>query len=178
MRMSATVKGAIIVAVASVVSGIFSNWDRILPARGTVQASYSGYRPTGDFETEFRYYLEVSGFRKGVQSMQENLLNNFISTLVSQYPSDAEAINKAAKRVREEAFRLDDMINILIPIYKKYYTVSQIQELNKFYSTQPMREMVEKTPYVQEEFVPIIVNKIVSRVKTLFPTDHPVVGGH
>ena len=57
---------AIIGLVGVLVTGILSNWDKVFPKQNLVQATYSGYRPTGNFETELRYYFDVSGTRQAL----------------------------------------------------------------------------------------------------------------
>lgn len=85
---------AIIGLVGALVTGFLSNWDKVFPKQNTFQATYSGYRPTGDFETELRYYFEVSGTRAALESTQRQLVQNAKISLLSEYPKDAEQINK------------------------------------------------------------------------------------
>ena len=68
---------AIIGAVGLVVGAAISNMDKIGPAvRGTrtFTVEYEGYKPTGIFETEFRYYFEVSGLRSSIEDLQGQLI--------------------------------------------------------------------------------------------------------
>src|SRR5262245_50847246 len=121
---------AIIGLLGMVVTGFLSNWDKVFSKQNIVQATYSGYRPTGNFETELRYYLEVSGTRAAVESMQQQFIQSAKIDLLSKHPQDAEKINKFFDAVTKEAVRLDDVIRELLPVYQKHYSLNEIQELN------------------------------------------------
>ena len=135
----------IIIATIGVIGTLgaatLSNLDKILPGRGVVQAAYSGYEPTGDFETELRYYYDVSGARRAIQSMTDNVLGGLEAQIKTRYPNDTETLSKVFQIAKEETPTIDKVIDLSLPIYKKYFTVTEIQELNKFYSTRPMRDM-------------------------------------
>jgi hypothetical protein len=161
---------AIIGLSGVLVVGILSNLDKILPGRGKVEATYSGYQPTGDFETELRYFFDVSGTRKSTQLMSDNLFKNVRAQLIAQDPKNAERIDKIMDMAKKDAIKFDDIFDVILPVHKKYFTTSGIQELNKFYSTRPMRDMIEKMPEVQEEFGPILTRIMLEKA-------HPVVPG-
>jgi Uncharacterized protein conserved in bacteria (DUF2059) len=154
-------KNEIIIAIIGVIgtlgAAILSNLDKILPGRKVVQATYAGYEPTGDFETELRYYFEVSGARKMLQKMSEDLLASFEAQLKAEYADDPEEVRKTIKTARDETLTVDKLIDLILPIYKKYFTVTEVQELNKFYSTRPMREMIDKMPQVLNDFIPVMI---------------------
>lgn len=120
-----------------------------------VQVKYTGYKPTGVFETELRYFYEVSGVRSYLENMEKQLLEQFKQTLLSQYPDDMKLVNKMVDILSEESLSLDDVIKAYMPVYKKYYTIEELQELNKFYSTDLMQSMVKKNPSIAQELAPI-----------------------
>jgi len=146
---------AIIGLIGVLVTALLSNWDKLFPKKNIVKAEYSGYRPTGRFETELRYYFEVSGTRATMESMQQQLIQNEKINLLSTNPEDAETINKTFDAVTKEAIRFEDVIRELLPVYQKHFTLSEIQELNKFYSTAVMQGMVTKMPLVTQDAAPI-----------------------
>jgi hypothetical protein len=152
-------RGQIIVAIIGlvgiVVTATFSNWDRLFPKQNLVQATYSGYRPTGNFETEFRYYFDVSGTRQTLELMQRQMLLNLRTDLISKNPNDAKAITKMFDVIEKESIKVEDVLKVLLPIYQKYYTLAEIQELNKFYSTEVMQDMVKKGPLITQDAAPI-----------------------
>lgn len=135
------------------VTGTLSNWDKLF---GTVvEAKYSGYRPTGTFETEFRYYFDVSGARQTIESMQRQLLLRVKEDLLSKHPGDAAEINSLLEAVEKESPKLDDVFRVMMPLYQKHFTLAEIQELNKFYSTEVMQDMVKKQPLLTQDAAPI-----------------------
>lgn len=166
-------RGEIIIAIIGMLgvalTGVFSNWDKIFPKQNVVQATYSGYRPTGNFETEFRYYFDVSGSRQGLESMQRQLLINAKNAALTQNPTDAENIEKAFQIIEREAIKLDDVIREILPIYENHFTLVELQELNKFYSTEAMQAMVKKLPLVTQDAAPgqlRMMNEYLERVSS------------
>ena len=132
-----------------------------------VQVKYTGYKPTGVFETELRYFYEVSGVRSYLESMEKQLLEQFKKTLLSQYPDDTKLVNKVIDVLAEESLSLDDVIKAYMPVYKKYYTIEELQELNKFYSTDLMQSMVKKNPPIAQELAPIQMELLQDYTKQL-----------
>lgn len=135
-------------------TAVLSNLDKIFPPENKLVSTYEGYRATGNFETELRYFFEVSGARKTVENMQEQILAHQRSQLLVQYPDESEEINAVFEAAREEAIRLDEIIPVILPVYRKHFTVEELQELNRFYSTEPMQNMLSKMPLVTTELAP------------------------
>ncbi len=152
-------RGEIVIAifglVGVLVTGTLSNWDKLFPKQNLVQATYSGYRPTGNFETELRYYFDVSGTRQTIESMQRQLLLAAKADLLLKNPNNAAAITNMLDAVEKEAIKLDDVIREILPIYQKHFTLAEIQELNKFYSTEVMQGMVKKMPLLTQDAAPV-----------------------
>ena len=57
----------------------------------------------------------------------------------------------------------DETVAAEVPIYAKYYTVAEIQELNRFYSTEIMQQYLKKEPLVQQETTRAIVKLVTDR---------------
>lgn len=150
---------AIIGLIGILLTGVLSNWDKIFPDPEVmqIQVNFSGYRATGNFETELRYYFEVSGVRAIMENMQQQLANSFKMELTAQYPEYVEEIDAAMNVALEEAITLDESIKKLLPVYRKYFTVQELQELNKFYSTEIMQNMINKMPLLTQELAPLQV---------------------
>jgi hypothetical protein len=136
---------ALIGLVGVLTTGVLSNWDKLFSHVVTV--SYQGYKPTGDFETELRYFFEITGRRK----TGDRLIEAVRSGLISANPQNAEKINQQLNAASETALTSDETLAATLPIYAKYYTVAEIQELNKFYSTEIMQEYLKREPLLQEE---------------------------
>src|SRR5262245_15730527 len=129
-------------AIGAGVTGIFSNWDKLTGK--VVEAPVVGYKPTGNFETELRYYFDVSGARQSLEAMQHQILLQSKVDLLSKFPNDAAKTNLLVEWVEKELPKLDDVLRAILPVYQKHFTLTEIQELNKFYSTDVMQGMVKK----------------------------------
>ena len=135
---------ALIGLLGILATALFSNWDKILPKEGVVTAPYSGYRPTGKFETELRYLVEVTGMRAQVERLKEQLSQSFKMSAIAHDPEHAAEIEKSASIASELDVSMEDVIKLFLPIYQKYFSLQEIQELNKFYSTEAMQAMVSR----------------------------------
>lgn len=153
---------AVIGLIGVLVTAGLSNWDKIFPDSNVIEAKYSGYRPTDNYETELRHFINVSGTRLALDNMQKQLVHNFKMQLSAQYPEDSEEIKKVMDIALEEAITLDEMILKMIPVYKNHFTLQEIQELNKFYSTETMQNMIKKLPLLAQEAAPIQVELFTS----------------
>jgi hypothetical protein len=99
--------------------------------------------------------------------MQRQLLTNLKTDAISKAPEDADDIAKAMAVLEREAIRLDDVIRELLPVYQKHFTLEEIQELNKFYSTEIMQNMAKKMPLIAHDAAPIqmkMLNEYMERV--------------
>lgn len=72
-------------------------------------------------------------------------------------PTNAELINKFFDVMAKEPIRIDDFLKELLPVYERHFSLREIQELNKFYSTDLMRGMVRVLPLVMQESVLIAI---------------------
>jgi hypothetical protein len=145
---------AIIGLVGVLITGVFSNWDKLFPDPEIIHAR-SGYLPTGDFEKELRIYFELSGTRASLDSMQQQLFKNLESEEIRKHPEDATEIIKGISIAAKEVIRFEDVVKALLPVYQKHLSLEEIQELNRFYSTKTMQNMVNKLPLITQEAAPI-----------------------
>lgn len=146
---------AFIGLVGVLATATFSNWDKMFPDKTLLQAKISGYRATGNFETELRYYFEVSGARQLMAQMQKQLVTGMKANALAQDPEHSQEISMVFKEIEDDPVRFDDVIAKFLPLYQKYFTIQEIQELNRFYSTEPMQALVKKMPLLTQEAVPI-----------------------
>ena len=151
---------ALITAAGVVFGATITNLDaivRVVKGTEAVTAEYSGYRPTGVFETEFRYHYEVSGARADLEDLEDRFLEVVRQELINEDPESEEQINALIEVVTEEAPQFDEILELTLPIYERHYTVEDIQELNRFYSTVPMQDMVRKDRLINAELAPLLV---------------------
>ncbi len=147
---------AIIGLIGVLATAGFSNWDKIFPDSDVIEAK-TGYRPTDNFETELRHFFNVSGTRQAVDNMQKQVALNYKMQLSSEYPEDSEVIHKIMDVALEEAITLDEMLIKMMPVYKNHFTLQELQELNRFYSTEAMQNMIKKMPLLTQESAPLQV---------------------
>jgi hypothetical protein len=156
MKITNEVLVAIIGVIGVIVTAVLSNWSKIFPDRDKkITVKVSGYSSTGVFETELRYFFEVSGTRASIENMTFQLSQQFMIQLIQQYPDEAEEIKEKFQIIAKEAITVDDLIRKLLPVYKKYFTVEVIQELNRFYSTDTMQQMVRNNQALIIEAAPL-----------------------
>lgn len=148
---------AIIGLIGILITGVLSNWDKIRPDPEVIQVISPGYRATGNFETELRVYFEVSGVRATMENMQQQLANSLKMKLIAQNPENVEKIDAKINILLEEAITLDEAIKKLLPVYRKYFTIQELEELNRFYSTEIMQNMINKMPLLTQEMAPLQV---------------------
>lgn len=147
---------AIVGIVGGISTAVIGNWDKLF-RRGTVLTTTFSRPPTNNFETELRYYFDVSGARQGLESTQRQMLLQLRSNALSENPGNAEEINDLFRAIEEEAIQLDDVIKALMPVYRKHFTLPELQELNKFYSTDTMQSMASKLPTLAQDAASIQV---------------------
>jgi hypothetical protein len=145
---------AIIGLVGIMVTAGFSNWDKIFSPKNVIQSSYTGYAPTGDAQVELRYFSEITGMRGLVRGMQAEMLASSKVEIETQFKDKPEMAKELLKALDEEMeLQYDQILNIYIPIASKYFSVAELQDLNKFYSTPAMREMTRKGPLMNKEYM-------------------------
>lgn len=151
---------ALITAIGVVFGAAITNVDglgRLVKGVQAVTAEYSGYAPTGVFETEFRYYYEVSGARADVEDFEDRVVEATRQELIQGDPQLEEEINALFEIMTEEAPQFDEVMELILPIYEAHYTVQEIQKLNRFYSTTPLQDMVRKDRLINAELAPVFV---------------------
>ena len=109
--------------------------------------------------TRLRYFFEITGRRKNANQFVERLR----SSLISASPQNAEKINQLLTEYTKAMLTFDETVAAEVPIYAKYYTVAEIQELNRFYSTEIMQQYLKKEPLVQQETTRAIVKLVTDR---------------
>lgn len=87
--------------------------------------------------------LETTGAGKmGVQ-----MANQMMSSFSEMYTGVPDTIWAEFKKEINEW----DLLNLIIPVYDKYYTDDEIMQLIKFYNTDLGKKMIERTPLIAQE---------------------------
>lgn len=94
-------------------------------------------------EEKVRKFLAVSGSAEMSKTVMNQMINIFQSSYSQVQPAFWEEFKKETGT--------DDLLNLIIPIYVKYYTESDLDELIKFYESPVGRKTVENLPKITEE---------------------------
>lgn len=106
--------------------------------------SFGGaYSQTESAKNNAKKLLEITGSAKlGIQMM-----NNLITTYKQTIPEvPSEFWDNFLKESKPE-----DLINMMIPVYLKYYTENEILKLIEFYGTPLGKKVIEVTPLISQD---------------------------
>ena len=166
---------ALIGLIGVLLTAVISNVDKlsiVFSGKSTLVTGYSGYKPSGDFATEFKYLFNITGLETTLDSMEQQWISSSRMQDLTQHPEDKDQINAIYDAVSKEMPTVGEIEERFLPIYQKYYTVKEIQELNKFFSTETMQDYVKKAPLVMQDATPImlqmqseIANRIAARLR-------------
>ena len=90
--------------------------------------------------------MEASGSIGAFKSAVTGMLGNF-KTMNSSVPGEVW------KEFETEllATSVDDLVNMLAPVYEKHMTENDLNEVIKFYNSPVGKKLAEKTPAITEE---------------------------
>jgi hypothetical protein len=90
-----------------------------------------------------RLLMEKSGSKDlGLQVMKQ------LIPMLKQLAPDAP--DSFWREVMQE-IDMDEMVNLLIPIYQKHLNEQDIQDIINFYDTQAGKKLIRSTPYITQE---------------------------
>jgi hypothetical protein len=105
--------------------------------------SICSYAQTATKTENIRKLLELTGSGKiGVQVAQ-----NMIVSFKKVYPSVPDEFWEGFKK----ELNSEVLVEMVIPIYDKYYTETEIKELTDFYATPIGRKVITVTPLISQE---------------------------
>lgn len=92
---------------------------------------------------EIRKMLELSGTSKIMKQAIDRVIGNFkikYNTLPATFWAKAE-----------KDINTDDLIDRLVPVYDKYYSIDDLKAVNAFYATPAGQRMLASTPQITRE---------------------------
>jgi uncharacterized protein len=106
--------------------------------------------------------LEITGARRNVQVMWDSMAQQATSMAADsyqrKYPNASPLeIRKAAEVAGEsiqktiKVFSIDELFDVMIPVYQRHLTHSEIQTIIEFYSSPTGRKMIEEMPAIMSE---------------------------
>lgn len=105
--------------------------------------SVSVFAQTTSKEQKVRQMLELTGTAKiGVQTV-----NTLLATFQRQYPNvSKEFWNEISRKVNAE-----ELINLVTPIYAKYYTEEDLDQIILFYNSPAGKKVTATLPQITQE---------------------------
>ena len=145
---------ALIGVIGIIVTALFSNWDKIFPDENIVTSVYSGYQPSNNAETEIKYLLHITGAEDQMTQVQHQILEIQKQQLSGMMEDDPELLKKMYAIINDELPTFNRKIfNLSVKIQSQYFTLEEIKELNKFYSTPVMREFIRRQPAIMKAYM-------------------------
>lgn len=126
--------------------------------------SLSANAQTNSKSQKIKQLLELTGSGK----MAIQMMNQMMGTLKS---SHSKAGDEFWENLKKE-IKAEDIENMIIPIYDKYYTESDIEQLIAFYGSPIGKKMIATMPQVMQESMIVgqtwgkeIIEKIKTKLK-------------
>jgi len=92
---------------------------------------------------KIRQMLELTGSGKlGAQIAKQ---------VITSYREQYNYIDQAFWTELEAEIKPDELINDVIPIYSKYYTEDDLDQIISFYNSPVGKKMIESTPFILQE---------------------------
>ena len=106
-------------------------------------ASVFSYSQSTEKIDNIKKLLEITGAAKMGKVMLNTMINAYQS---SNIPLDTTLLNEI-----QSENNINTLMDMIIPVYDKYYTDAEIKELITFYSTPIGKKLIETMPAVVQE---------------------------
>lgn len=113
-----------------------------------VSLSVSGQENKGN--TEYTKTLKQMFEVSGSEGAYKTAIKQMFAMYKQQYSNvEAEVWNDLEKECTKTS--LNDLANMLAPVYSKYMTIKDLKELIKFYKTPVGKKFAKSTPFIMKE---------------------------
>ncbi|WP_026714281.1 DUF2059 domain-containing protein [Flavobacterium daejeonense] len=110
---------------------------------GITILSFAGNAQNNSKEEKIKQLLELSGSGKiGIQVMNQ---------MMDSFKKSFSAVPQEFWEEAKQEMKADDITNLITPIYAKYYTETDIDQLINFYNSPIGKKMVATMPQVVQE---------------------------
>lgn len=130
-------------------------------------ASFTLQAQSKTYPATVKKYLEASGSLSAFKTAITGMLGNF----KSMNTSVPEEVWKEFE-TEFQSTSVDDLVNMLSPVYEKHITEAELNEIIKFYSTPAGKKLAEKTPSIMEESMAVgqtwgqaVAQKVMTKLK-------------
>ena len=103
-------------------------------------------QPTREYEKAVKEMLKVSGSQK--------IYETSIIQMLDMFKQMAEEVPEEAWKILEEELldtSLDELTELLIPVYYRHLTLTDLETMISFYNTPVGKKFVEKSPLIMQE---------------------------
>ena len=154
IRLREALIAGVFTVLAASVSALLSNWDELFSQ--TISVTYDR-QPTDDFGTETRYYLDISGIRESLEVTLDKSLDGSLKQMECSYlhfsQSDPLLWQEVYDAIHGERITADQIIASMVPVYEKHFSLSEMQELNRLYSSGLLRAVSGRTTALTEDLL-------------------------
>lgn len=98
------------------------------------------------YPATLKKYLEACGSIETFQTVLKNMIGSFRS-MHSSVPG--EVWDEVEKEF--SATSIDDLVDMLAPVYEKHLTEADLKEIIKFYNTSAGKKIAQKTPAIMQD---------------------------
>jgi hypothetical protein len=116
----------------------------------------------GATKEDVQQLLEITGVRRNIQTLWDNMAKQAATTAAESYQRqhpDASPlqVRKAAELAGvsvQNGFKvlsIDDLLDVIIPVYQRHLTHSEIQTIVEFYSSPAGQKMIKEMPAMMSE---------------------------
>lgn len=121
----------------------------------TLTLSFAVFAQDSSIDDKIKRLMEVTGGKKSFDVVIENMVElqkESFYEIFGDYSSN-EFFDEFKKEVQEEGF--NDIVELLIPVYKKYITEEELDAVIKFYESDAGKSFIEKQPIIVQESMTI-----------------------
>ena len=114
--------------------GYFLFFDKNIKNGGdhTENIQYAEYKPSNNFEDEFRYYIENTYLKETrpdfLMKTDEMIALYTIDGVLEYY--DQESFQAIRDEAADVTIKTDRLYDILLPVYKRHFTLTDLQNMN------------------------------------------------
>ncbi len=111
--------------------------------------SSSSYSQDAEYKKLFKKMYQTAGMERAMLEAMDNMLD--------LYKNDDKKNNDMIDKFKEEIHTsgLEDLIDRLLPVYYKYYSVEDLEALIRFYESPAGKKMLINLPSIMKESMEI-----------------------
>lgn len=107
--------------------------------------------PAAAQEGEYRTAVKTLMDKSGSLSAADTMMDQMIPALTKMAPQEIPASFWSGFRQKWEAKSREKLVDIYTPIYRKYFTLSEIREMISFYETPVGQKLATSLPAITRE---------------------------